>query len=190
MRIAPFSFSAQLSHTVQKQVFSRPETRSMKYAFLITLAAVLGAGAAHAQTRIYRCGNTYTNDVNEAQAKGCKPLDGGNLTVVQGTKVQASGVRPTSAAPSPSAPGGTRIDAGDQRARDADARQILEAELAKAQARHAELLREYNNGEPERRGDERNYQKYLDRVQRLKDDIARTESAIASLKRELAGLRD
>ncbi len=165
----------------------------MKHAALILLAALLGAGASQAQTRIFRCGNTYTNDVNEAQAKGCKPLDGGNVTVVQGTRVQASGVRPASAPPpQPSAaPGGmsgTRIDAGDQRARDADARLILESELKKAEARQAELLKEYNNGEPERRGDERNYQKYLDRVAELKAAIARNDADIAGIKRELSRL--
>ncbi len=163
----------------------------MKHAALILLAAVLGAGAAQAQTRIFRCGNTYTNDVNEAQAKGCKPLDGGNVTVVQGTRVQASGVRPTSAPPSattPASPSATRIEAGDQRARDADARLILESELKKAEARQADLVREYNNGEPERRGDERNYQKYLDRVAELKAAIARNEADIAGIKRELSRL--
>ncbi|HPU54078.1 MAG TPA: DUF4124 domain-containing protein, partial [Burkholderiaceae bacterium] len=48
---------------------------------------------------------------------------------------------------------------------------------------------EYNNGEPERRGDERNYQKYLDRVQRLKEDIARTEGNLATIRRELSALK-
>ena len=161
----------------------------MKHAALILLAALLGAGAAQAQTRIFRCGNTYTNDVNEAQAKGCKPLDGGNVTVVQGTRVQASGVRPASVAPSAvtGAPG-ARIDTADQRARDSDARLILESELKKAEARQADLVREYNNGEPERRGDERNYQKYLDRVAELKAAIARNEADIAGIKRELSRL--
>ena len=170
----------------------------MKYAVLIALATVLGATSTHAQTRVFRCGNTYTNDASEAQAKGCKPLDGGNVTVVQGTKVQPGAVRPTSApaspsaSPSPSAGAGgtsaTRIEAGDQRARDADARLILEGELKKAEARQLELVKEYNNGEPERRGDERNYQKYLDRVAELKASIARNESDIAGIKRELSRL--
>ena len=35
-------------------------------------------------------------------------------------------------------------------------------------------------GQPERQGNERNYQKYLDRTQKLKDDIARTESDVNS----------
>jgi hypothetical protein len=83
-----------------------------------------------------------------------------------------------------------KVDPAEQRVRDLERRRILSEELRKEEARLAELRAEFRDGEPERRGDERNYQKYLDRVQRLKDEIARTESAMASLKRELAGLRD
>ena len=84
-------------------------------------------------------------------------------------------------------PAGQRVDAGEQRARDSDARQILNAELKKAEARQIELQREYNKGEPERRGDEtRNYQKYLDRVAEIKASLARNESDMASIRRELA----
>ena len=44
------------------------------------------------------------------------------------------------------------------------------------------MRKDYNNGEPERRGDERNYQKYLDRVAEMKAAIARKESDIAALQ--------
>lgn len=50
------------------------------------------------------------------------------------------------------------------------------------------MKREYNNGEPERLGNERNYQKYLDRVAEMKSGIARKEADIAAIKRELAKL--
>lgn len=155
-------------------------------------------------SRIFRCGNAYTNDLAEAQAKGCKPLDGGNLTVVQGTRVQsppraagasasastsASTSVPSGAATGRAASSGPRVDSAAQRARDADARYILEAELKKAESRHAELLREYNNGEPEKLGPEtRNHQKYLDRVAELKASIARSEADIAGIRRELSRL--
>ena len=90
-------------------------------------------------------------------------------------------------ATAPQTSGSQRVDADDQRARDADARTILEAELKKAEARQAELLKEYNNGEPEMLGPEhKNHQKYLDRVAELKASIARTESDIAGLRRELS----
>jgi chromosome segregation ATPase len=80
------------------------------------------------------------------------------------------------------------VDPVSQRARDSDSRRILEGELRREEERLAELKREYNNGEPERLGNERNYQKYLDRVADLKSSIARKESDIAAIKRELAKL--
>jgi hypothetical protein len=55
------------------------------------LALALALATAHAAaqgTRIWRCGNTYTNDAAQAQAQGCKVVEGGNITVVEGTRVQ------------------------------------------------------------------------------------------------------
>jgi hypothetical protein len=158
----------------------------MKHAILITLALAAVTLDSQAQSRIYRCGNTYTNNAAEAQAKGCKPMEGGNITIVEGTRVNTPPVRVATAPPSASAPG-QRVDPEDQRARDAGARAILEAELKKAEARQAELVKEFNNGEPEKLGSEhRNHQKYLDRVAELKASIARNETDIAGIKRELA----
>jgi hypothetical protein len=159
----------------------------MKYQLIIALALAAVAADGSAQTRIWRCGNTYTNNASEAQAKGCKPMEGGNVTVVEGTKVNGgNGVRVASV---PQSTASQRIDSDSQKARDADARAILEAELKKAEARQAELLKDYNNGEPEMLGPEhRNHQKYLDRVAEMKADIERNESDIAGIKRELARL--
>ena len=159
----------------------------MKYALLIPVALVAMAANSYAQSPVYRCsGNVYTNDAAEARAKGCKTMEGGNVTVVQGTRVNTSATVKVSTAPPASAGSGQRVDADEQRARDSDARGILEAELKKAEARQAELVKEYNNGEPEKMGPEhRNYQKYLDRVAELKASIARNENDIAGIKREL-----
>jgi hypothetical protein len=163
----------------------------MKYAYLIPLAALVLAASGHAQSRIYRCGNAYTNDATEAKTKNCKLVEGGYVTIVEGTRVQgASGggasTPSNKIATAAASSAGNRIDSADQKARDADARQILEAELKKAEARQAELVKEFNNGEPEKQGGEaRNYQKYLDRVAELKASIARNQSDIAGLKREL-----
>lgn len=154
----------------------------------VTVAATLALPVqALAQDRIYRCGNEYTNKPTEAQLPKCKLVEGGNVTVVKSIRPAASaaGSAPRLSG-TPSA--GARVDSSAQRARDADARAILGAELAKAEARQAELLKEYNNGEPERLGSEANYQKYLDRVEELKANIAHNESDIAGLKRELARL--
>jgi hypothetical protein len=151
---------------------------------LIPFAAFAFVLGASAQTAIFRCGNSYTNDKAEAAAKNCKLVEGGNVTVVQGTRVTGKPVNVATAPQTAASP--QRVEAGDQKARDADARAILEAELKKAEARHAELLREYNNGEPERMGPEhKNYQKYLDRVADMKAAIERNEKDIAGLRREL-----
>jgi hypothetical protein len=159
--------------------------KRMKLAFLFSIAAGVFVVNGFAQERIYRCGNEYTNTVPNAQTRGCKLMDGGNVTVVQGTRPAASAPL-RGAAASTATSGGQRVDAGEQKSRDSDSRQILELELKKAEARELELLREYNNGEPERRGDEtRNYQKYLDRVAELKASLARNESDIAGIRREL-----
>jgi len=153
---------------------------------ILCLTAGTSLGAL-AQERIYRCGNEYTNTVTEAQAKTCKLVSGGNVTVVQGQKPAAApGVKVASAPPASSAP---RIDSADQKAKDSDARLILEAELKKAEARQIELNKEYNNGEPEKLGPEtRNHQKYLDRVSELKAALSRNESDISGIRRELGRL--
>jgi len=142
------------------------------------------SGPVLAQEPIYRCGNEYTNTVSQAKAKGCKLVEGGNLTVVQGVRPKTTASKATSTATAN--PGGSRVDASAQKSRDSDARLILQSELTKAEARQAELLKEYNNGEPEKRGDEsRNHQKYLDRIAELKASLARNESDIAGIQREL-----
>lgn len=154
---------------------------------ILALVVLMTATAAGAQgTRIWRCGNSYTNSQPEP-SQGCKLVEGGNVTVVEGTRPAggASGTRVAAATPA----GRDRIEAAEQRARDADARQILEAELRKAEARRADLLKEYNNGEPEKQGAEsRNYQKYLDRVAELKASIGRVDNDIAGIQRELGRL--
>lgn len=149
------------------------------------------SGTALAADRIYRCGNEYTNNVASAKQRDCKVVEGGNVTIVPGARPETpSRGAPSSSAPVVTAPAGSpRVDPGEQRARDSDARAILESELRKAEARHAELQSEYKNGEPDKLGPEtKNYQKYLDRVAELKANIERNESDVAGIKRELSRL--
>ena len=123
----------------------------------------------------------------QANEQGCKVIEGTPITVIQSRPPapRPSGDAQAAAVPRP---GDTRVDPGAQRARDTDSRRILEAELRREEGRLADLKREYNNGEPERQGNERNYQKYLDRVADLQSGIARKEGDIAAIKRELAKL--
>jgi len=157
----------------------------MKQLWMLVTCWCVFIGVGQAQQPIYRCGNEYTNTKPDARAKGCKLVDGGNVTIVQGTRLP----KPVSAAASPTANGvssGPRVDAAQQKARDLDARLILQEELKKALVRQDELKKEYNNAEPEKRGDEtRNHQKYLDRVADLKASLARSESDVAGIRREI-----
>jgi hypothetical protein len=159
--------------------------------FLLLPAALLAVAPAFAQERVWRCGNEYTNNAADAQRRGCKIMEGGNVTVVQGA-ARAAGVPSAGAgggAGAKAPPGSPRVESADQRARDGEARSVLQTELRKAEARQAELLKEYNNGEPEKQGSEsRNYQKYLDRVAEMKAEIARNESDIAGIRREIGRL--
>ena len=178
--------------------------------FSTALASVLlGLLAWHAPLaaqQIYRCAHAnggapeYTNNAKDAVARSCQTVSGGNVTVVQGTQATA----PRASVATPSSASGVRVagsggsaagnnnnngNSAEQRMRDSDARTILQAELKKAEARLAEQQKEFNNGEPEKQGIEgRNYQRYLDRVAEMKDGIARNQSDIAGLKRELSRL--
>jgi hypothetical protein len=160
----------------------------MKILSVFLLAVLAAAGVqVQAQERVWRCGNEYTNNAAVAQQRGCKIMEGGNITIVQGTRPNVASAAPSAAARAPA--GSPRVDSNDQRSRDGEARSVLEAELKKAQERQAELLKEYNNGEPEKQGSEsKNYQKYLDRVADMKAELARNESDIAGLQREIGRL--
>ncbi len=161
---------------------------SMRFKLSVTLLAVFASAPAWAQDPnkpVYRCpGNPvlYTDSLSakEAKEKGCRTLEGAPITVIQSVKP-----RPGAPVPAASRGEGSKVDANEQRARDTDSRRILESELKKEEEQLAALQKEYNNGEPERRGDEKNFQKYQDRAAEMKASVARKESDIAALKREL-----
>lgn len=144
------------------------------------------------QGTVYRCPGPpvlYTDQLTaqEAKDKGCRTIEGAPITIVQA-------VRPRPAASAAAAPAagasrnGERIDPAEQRARDSDARRILTEELRREEAKLAEMVREFNNGEPERRGDERNYARYQARVAEMRAAIQRKEADLAAIRRELAKL--
>ncbi len=169
-------------------------TKTFKSSFLslalacVSLSPLMSTPAA---AQVFRCagagGTTpeYINNAKEAQQRGCKTMEGGNVTVVQGAPASKSAVRVASTNTS-----GPRNDGSpDQKARDSDSRVILESELKKAETKLAEQQKEYNNGDVEKQGIEgRNYQRYLDRVAELKESISRHQSDIAGLKREISRL--
>lgn len=172
----------------------------MKNTFSLCLfsLALLGAGSAAWGQQVYRCAGAaggapeYTNNVKDALARKCPLVSGGNVTVVQSSVFRKEAIRVPAVAASGGAPAAPRPAEGsspEQKARDSDSRGILEAELKKSETRLAELEKEYNKGEPEKQGIEgKNHQRYLDRVNELKESITRSQSDIAGLKRELSRL--
>lgn len=163
-------------------------TGSLSGLVSLALLAVLSQSPAQAEDKpVYRCpGNLYTDALTakEAHDKGCKTLDGAPITVIQSVAPKGGGAGKSSGGGG----SGEKVSADDQKARDADRRKILEAELRKEEDALAALQKEFNNGQPDRKGDERNFQKYQDRVNEMKAAITRKEADVAALKRELGNL--
>lgn len=162
---------------------------------LLTWAA--GVPWAHAQGQVFRCPGTpveYINDPEQARARGCQPMDGGNITIIQGTTPRPAPAPSSATAPPRPATatrdGAGRVDPATQRARESDARAILENELRQAQERLAQARTEYADGQPPKQGIEgRNHQRYLDRVAELRAAVSRAEADVTGIQRELERLR-
>jgi hypothetical protein len=166
----------------------------------LTLSALPGLTFAQQSDRpVYRCPGTpvlYTDSLTpqEAKAKGCSALEGAPIAddeaawPITGTNSHLAACPASARRTSAPRPADAKVDPADQRARDSDARRILDAELRRAETDLATMQKEYNNGEPERLGSERNFQRYLDRVADMKAAIGRKESDIAAIKRELSKL--
>jgi len=158
---------------------------------VVLCAAVLAP--AHAQSDVYVCmnGDGTREYKNTGETKGCKRVDMQGISMIPSPYKKP--VAQTAALSRPAgatSPGDfPKIDSATQKARDTDRMQILAEELKGEERKLAAIKQEYNNGEPERRGDERNYAKYQDRVAALKDDLSRTEKNIEALKREIGNLK-
>jgi predicted RNase H-like nuclease (RuvC/YqgF family) len=120
---------------------------------------------------------------NTGSVARCKKVDLPGVTTIPTAmpKRQQAAVKSPSDFP--------RVDDATQKARDNDRKQILMDEMKAEQQRLAALRAEYNNGQPDRLGDERNYAKYQDRTASLKDSISRSEKNLEALDRELSNLK-
>lgn len=142
--------------------------------------------ASLVQADIYKCTGegghvTYSN----VQSKGCQKL---NLEPAQATSPNRSSSGPQRAAPPPS-PSGTTSNKGDnaQRSRDDARKRILQDELSQETQALDQARKDLEAGEDTRLGGERNYQKYLDRIEKLKEEVVRHEQNVQSLEKELGG---
>jgi len=81
------------------------------------------------------------------------------------------------------------VDRDTQRERDVERRRILEQELAAEQRRLGQARQELEEQESVRTGDERNYQRFLDRVQPYQEAVETHERNVQALQREINNLR-
>ena len=161
----------------------------------ILLALALAAPAS-AQSVVYRCvdkeGRVLYTDTNAGNCKVVDAIVSGAISAPPASSRTPAAVnmRQGAARPAPATPANfPRVDSAAQRARDDDRRAILDEELRAEEKKLADLRRDFNNGEPERQGNERNYAKYQERVAQMREDIGRAEKNVEAIKREIANIR-
>lgn len=150
-----------------------------KLLFICTLAGI----ALPAWADVFKCVDddghvTYTNAKPSARAK-CTAL----------SRDQRVSTVPGRAANTPSPAGFPKVDGDTQKARDNDRRKILEQELATEQKNLYQAKKELADQEAVRTGDERNYQRVIERLQPYKDKVALHERNLEALKKEIGNLR-
>lgn len=151
-------------------------------AFLLCSIIVL---PVFAQSDVYLCVDANGNKEykNTGSTARCKKVDLPPMTTVPAPAKSAAPASKSTPSDFP------RVDDSVQKARDNERRQILQDELRKEEKKLADIRSEYNNGQPERLGSERNYAKYQERTATLKDNLARSEKNVEALKRELNNLK-
>jgi len=82
-----------------------------------------------------------------------------------------------------------KVDGETQKKRDDERRRILETELANEQQQLEAARQKLAEQEAVRTGDERNYQRFLDRVQPFRDAVANHERNIEAIRREISNLK-
>lgn len=155
----------------------------MRKHVLLGLALAMPAGFAFGD--IFKCVDgqghvTYTND--SASSRGCTKLEE-DLPVSSVPAVR----------PPPKSGGATvgfpKVSPADQKARDDGRRAILTRELEDEEKALADARRAFDEQDAVRLGDERNYQKKLDRLQPFKDQVELHQRNVEALRKEIGNLR-
>jgi hypothetical protein len=148
--------------------------------YLLICAALAASGTALGDT-LYKCVDE-SGQVLYTNQKGM-----GKRCTVMSQDQPVSTVSPPRMSRSPS--DFPRVEHDVQKNRDDERRRILEQELATEQQGLDKAKKELAEQEAIRTGDERNYQRVLDRLQPYKDSVALHERNIEALNRELANLK-
>lgn len=149
-------------------------------ALLLARPAVLWADV------MYQCVDgdghrTFSNVKLTEKGIKCTAMDLGPATSVPAVKA------PASRTPSPS--GFPKVGENAQRERDKDRRRILESELDTERRNLEQAAKDLAGQESLRNGDERNYQRVLDRLEPFKNKVSLHERNIEAIEKEIAKLR-
>ena len=163
--------------------------RSVKFQWhMLLMALAWFAGLALADQAVYKCGQEITNQPNNPSQ--CEKLLISNPTQIDGTRVQNGlSPKPVSAV---SGPAVERISITPNNPQDAlqrnvQARTVLEDEWQKLSAKHAELVRVFNGGQPAlQEGESLQNPQYKRRVADIQTQIERMARDMLALKRELS----
>jgi hypothetical protein len=143
----------------------------------------LFSGYSYAQADVFLCVDESGKKEykNTGATKGCKKVELPGINIIPAPTVAKKAEKSPSGFP--------KVDDSTQKARDADRKQILLDELRAEEQKLANLKKDYNNGEPERQGGEKNFAKYQERTTMMKEEISRTEKNIEALNREVGNLK-
>jgi hypothetical protein len=165
-------------------------------ALLVATTALALAPASHAQGTVWRCAESdgrphYTNIKKDTEGKTCVVVTK-EVSVVSGSApgavpaaTRATGPQAATATP----PGFPRVDRETQRLRDDSRRKILEDELSTEEKSLVDAKAKLTEQESVRHGDEKNYQRVLDRLKPYQEAVERHERNVTALRREIANLR-
>jgi hypothetical protein len=165
-------------------------------ALVSATAALAFTPGAYAQSTVWRCTESdgrahYTNIKKETEGKACQVVTrevsvvSGNPLAAAPAATRATGTQAAAATP----PNFPRVDRETQRARDDSRRKILEDELATEEKGLLDAKSKLTEQESVRLGDEKNYQRVLDRLKPYQDAVERHERNVAALKREMASTK-
>jgi len=158
---------------------------SLRYSGLVVALALALSAPARADT--FKCMDangraTYTNMKEETKGKNC-------TVVMREISVVPAAPAPRAGAATSSPAGFPKVDPATQKNRDGARRRILEEELSGEEKALAQAQAELTEQEGIRTGDEKNYQRVLDRLQKYKDEVERHHKNVEALKKELSNAK-
>lgn len=155
--------------------------------FALIACLVLASASASGQGRVlYGCAgeggkrNFYTSEKSETLGKNC---------VVVEEKISSAPGAPAASPAAKQPATAARVDQNTQKSRDDSRRKILQSELDDEEKRLGEARRKLEEQQAIRNGDERNYQRVLDRLKPFQEAVEQHEKNVAELRKTLSGLR-